>query len=123
MQDAGANQYTFHIEATRDVPGLCRKIQEAGMKAGIALKPGTPIEEVVPHIEHADMVLIMTVEPGFGGQSFMSHMLPKVEYLRKNYPELDIEVDGGVGLANIQACADVSFYNQNLGNAHNFGLF
>ncbi len=53
------------------------------------------------------MVLIMTVEPGFGGQSFMTDMLPKVEYLRKNYPDLDIEVDGGVGLANIQAIAEV----------------
>ncbi|CAL8084636.1 unnamed protein product [Orchesella dallaii] len=106
MADAGANQYTFHIEATRDVPGLCRKIKEAGMKAGIGLKPGTPIEELLPHIDEADMILIMTVEPGFGGQSFMSHMLPKVEYLRKNYPELDIEVDGGVGLGNIQSCAD-----------------
>ena len=55
------------------------------------------------------MVLIMTVEPGFGGQSFKSDMLPKIEYLRKNYPELDIEVDGGIGLNNIDACAEVSF--------------
>jgi len=106
MSEAGADQYTFHIEATRDVPGLCRKIKEAGMKVGIGLKPGTAVTEVVPHIELADMILIMTVEPGFGGQSFRSDMLPKVEFLRKNYPELDIEIDGGVGLGNIDACAE-----------------
>ncbi len=77
-------------------------------QVGIGLKPGTTLEELEPHVELADMILIMTVEPGFGGQSFMSNMLTKVESLRKNYPELDIEVDGGVGLGNIQACADVS---------------
>jgi ribulose-phosphate 3-epimerase len=106
MSDAGADQYTFHIEATRDVPGLCRKIRESGMKVGIGIKPNTLVDEVLPHIELADMILIMTVEPGFGGQSFMSDMLSKVEFLRRNYPELDIEVDGGVGLSNIQACAE-----------------
>lgn len=74
---------------------------------GIALKPNTPVEEVLSHVDLADMILIMTVEPGFGGQSFMSSMLPKVELLRKHYPDLDIEVDGGVSLANIQACAEV----------------
>jgi len=106
MSDAGADQYTFHLEATRDVPGLCRKIKEAGMKVGIGIKPGTSVEELIAHIPLADMILIMTVEPGFGGQSFMTEMLPKVDFLRRNYPELDIEVDGGVSLANIQACAD-----------------
>ncbi|CAG7819881.1 unnamed protein product [Allacma fusca] len=106
MGQAGANQYTFHLEATRDVSGISRKIKEAGMKVGIAIKPGTPVSEIVPHIDLADMILIMTVEPGFGGQSFKTDMLPKVEFLRKNYPELDIEVDGGVGLANIDACAE-----------------
>jgi len=106
MADAGADQYTFHLEATRDVSGLARKIREAGMKVGIGLKPNTPVEEILAHVELADMILIMTVEPGFGGQSFMSEMLPKVELLRRNWPELDIEVDGGVNLGNIQACAE-----------------
>ena len=65
MADAGANQYTFHIEPViKDVLPLCRKIREAGMKVGLALKPGTGIEAVRQYINHADMILIMTVEPG-----------------------------------------------------------
>jgi len=106
MQDAGADQYTFHIEATKDALGLCRKIREAGMKVGIGLKPGTPVEAVVNYVDHVDMILIMTVEPGFGGQSFMENMMPKVKELREKYPELDIEVDGGVGPKNVKICAE-----------------
>uniref|UniRef100_A0A8D8C500 Ribulose-phosphate 3-epimerase n=1 Tax=Culex pipiens TaxID=7175 RepID=A0A8D8C500_CULPI len=106
MADAGVNQYTFHIEPVMDsVVDICRKVQEAGMKVGLALKPGTPVEAVKEFIAIADMVLIMTVEPGFGGQKFMADMMPKVQWLRENYPNLDIEVDGGVGLATIDACA------------------
>ncbi|XP_063853658.1 ribulose-phosphate 3-epimerase-like [Scylla paramamosain] len=105
MADAGADQYTFHIEATDDPLALARKIREAGMKAGIGLKPGTPVEEVLPVVEAVDMVLVMTVEPGFGGQAFMADMMAKVEFLRRTFPHLDIEVDGGVGLATIDACA------------------
>lgn len=106
MADSGANQYTFHIEATNDVPALSRKIKDAGMKVGIGLKPGTAVETVLPYVELADMILIMTVEPGFGGQKFMTDMMPKVKLLRDKYPELDIEVDGGVGLTTIEAAAE-----------------
>lgn len=106
MADAGVNQYTFHIEPVMDsVVDICRKVQEAGMKVGLAIKPGTPVETVKEFISIADMVLIMTVEPGFGGQKFMADMMPKVQWLRENYPNLDIEVDGGVGPATIDACA------------------
>uniref|UniRef100_A0A1Q3F9A8 Ribulose-phosphate 3-epimerase n=1 Tax=Culex tarsalis TaxID=7177 RepID=A0A1Q3F9A8_CULTA len=106
MANAGVNQYTFHIEPVMDsVVDICRKVQEAGMKVGLAIKPGTPVETVKEFISIADMVLIMTVEPGFGGQKFMADMMPKVQWLRENYPNLDIEVDGGVGLATIDACA------------------
>lgn len=106
MADAGINQYTFHIEATASAIPLCRKIKEAGMQVGIALKPGTGIEAIRQYVDHADTILIMTVEPGFGGQKFMFDMMPKVQWLRHNYPLLDIEVDGGVGLNTITACAE-----------------
>ena len=106
MQDAGANQYTFHIEATDEPKEMCRKIQEAGMSPGIGIKPNTPVEIVEKYIDLVDTILIMTVEPGFGGQKFMENMMVKVEYLRNNYPNLNIEVDGGVGLGStIAACA------------------
>ena len=105
MADAGADQYTFHVEAT-DNPGLIiRKIREAGMKVGIGVKPKTDIESILPYVSDIDMVLIMTVEPGFGGQKFMVDMMPKVELIRERFPLIDIEVDGGVGLTNIDIAA------------------
>merc|ERR1712038_1227235 len=76
------------------------------MKVGVGVKPNTPIETVVPCIEEVDMVLIMTVEPGFGGQKFMHNMMNKVSFLRERYRALDIEVDGGVGPATIHTCAE-----------------
>ena len=107
MREAGADQYTFHIEAT-DIPQeLCRQVREAGMKVGIAVKPNTPVTRIEEFIEEADMILIMTVEPGFGGQKFMSNMMPKVRHLRQRYPNLNIEVDGGVGPGTIEECAQV----------------
>ncbi|KAJ2952247.1 hypothetical protein O0L34_g4524 [Tuta absoluta] len=105
MAEAGVNQYTFHIEPITNVEEVCRKIKENGMKAGLAIKPGTPVADVEKYISLADMVLIMTVEPGFGGQKFMQDQMVKVKYLRDNYPLLDIEVDGGVGPATIECCA------------------
>ncbi|XP_011196394.1 ribulose-phosphate 3-epimerase [Zeugodacus cucurbitae] len=106
MADAGVNLYTFHIEPVmEEVSSVCRKVRESGMKVGLALKPGTEVQVVEQYVDMADLVLVMTVEPGFGGQSFMANMMPKVEWLRNHYPNLDIEVDGGVGPKTIESCA------------------
>jgi len=108
MADAGVDQYTFHYESISEnesVPDICRKIRESGMKVGIGLKPKTSVDVIQEYIQLVDLVLIMTVEPGFGGQSFMEDMMPKVKWLRDNYPNLNIEVDGGVGPKTIDSCA------------------
>ncbi|XP_017132861.1 ribulose-phosphate 3-epimerase [Drosophila elegans] len=105
MADAGVNLYTFHIEPVEDVCKVSRLVQESGMKVGLAIKPGTEVKALEKYMSIADVVLVMTVEPGFGGQSFMADMMPKVEWLRESYPNLDIEVDGGVGPKTIECCA------------------
>lgn len=106
---AGASGFTFHVEVSKDNwQDLVEKIKSKGMRPGVALKPGTPIEEVYPLVEGhnpVEMVLVMTVEPGFGGQKFMPETMDKVRALRKKYPSLDIEVDGGLGLSTIDAAA------------------
>lgn len=108
MADAGVDQYTFHIEPVlNQVEEISRKVRESGMKVGLAIKPGTDLEAVTKYIPLADMILIMTVEPGFGGQKFMADQMTKVKWLRDNYPSLDIEVDGGVGPETIHQCAKV----------------
>lgn len=106
MADAGVDLYTFHIEPVmEEVSNVCRKVRESGMKVGLALKPGTVVQVVEKYVDMADVVLVMTVEPGFGGQSFLANMMPKVEWLRNHYPNLDIGVDGGVGPNTIETCA------------------
>lgn len=104
MADAGCSQYTYHYESAQDQRELIRKIREAGMRVGLAIKPATEVEAILPYVEDVDMVLVMTVEPGFGGQKFMSNMMPKVEMLRAKYRQLDIEVDGGVGPSTVREC-------------------
>ncbi|KAI8638166.1 ribulose-phosphate 3-epimerase [Parasitella parasitica] len=104
---AGGQMYTFHIEATENPMALIKQIHAAGMQAGVAIKPKTPVEKVLGEVaENCDMILVMTVEPGFGGQRFMAECMPKVEELRRKYPKLDIEVDGGLSLETIDASAD-----------------
>lgn len=109
MAGAGVNQYTFHIESTTpdNIHDIIRKIKEADMKVGLGIKPKTDVSVLADLIKDIDVVLIMTVEPGFGGQKFMSDMMDKIRWLRKNYPQLlHIEVDGGVNLKTIHDCAD-----------------
>ncbi|EFA77413.1 ribulose phosphate 3-epimerase [Heterostelium album PN500] len=111
FKNAGADGITFHIEATERGDGrsitkeVIHKIKSSGMMCGISVKPNTPIESIFDFVESIDFVLIMTVEPGFGGQSFMTHMMPKVETLRKKYPHLPIQVDGGLDPNTIDAAA------------------
>lgn len=108
--DAGADIITFHIESDSDPVETIEKIKSRGVKAGLVVKPKTPVEEVFPYLDKLDMVLIMTVEPGFGGQSFMADMLPKVKALKEELirRELNvlIEADGGISDKNIALCAE-----------------
>jgi ribulose-phosphate 3-epimerase len=105
LAQAGANQLTFHLEGTANIPELINQIHNAGMRAAIALRPKTPVEEVLPYLDIVDMVLVMTVEPGFGGQKFMPDMMAKVQKLRERKPMLDIQVDGGLNLETIDTAA------------------
>eukprot|EP00239_Pterosperma_sp_CCMP1384_P007214 CAMPEP_0197848988 /NCGR_PEP_ID=MMETSP1438-20131217/10580_1 /TAXON_ID=1461541 /ORGANISM="Pterosperma sp., Strain CCMP1384" /LENGTH=221 /DNA_ID=CAMNT_0043461477 /DNA_START=10 /DNA_END=675 /DNA_ORIENTATION=- len=107
LKDTKTDQFTFHVEASDDPASVCQKIKEAGMRVGVAIKPKTQPDAVFSLVDQGlvDMVLVMTVEPGFGGQSFMPDTMPKVEVLRKRYPDLDIQVDGGLGPKTIDAAA------------------
>jgi ribulose-phosphate 3-epimerase len=99
LAKAGVNSFTFHIESDMPeggVTALIKKVRDAGMKVGIVIKPKTPVEELYPYVDDVDLVLIMTVEPGFSGQSFMPDMMPKVRALRSKFPNLNIQVDGGL---------------------------
>jgi len=93
---AGANIITVHAEACKDLKGLIKKIHKLGVKAGVSIKPKTPVSKIKNILGDLDMVLIMTVEPGFGGQEFMEDMMPKIKEIHKLKPKLDIEVDGGI---------------------------
>lgn len=96
----GAAGITVHVEACEDVSATLKAIHAQGIRAGISLKPATPAEAVFPYLDDVDMVLVMTVEPGFGGQAFMPDMLPKIRDIRAALDErgldTDIEVDGGI---------------------------
>ena len=108
--DAGAEIITFHVECDSDINATIDKIKQRNVKAGLVVKPKTDAESVFPYLDKLDMVLVMTVEPGFGGQSFMADMLPKIKAIKEeiNRRGLDviIEADGGIGMGNIKDCAD-----------------
>ncbi len=97
---AGAWSQTFHVEAVKDPAKVIAEIKRVGCEAGISLKPKTPASAVLPYLKDLNVVLVMTVEPGFGGQSFMADMIPKIReiatYIGKNKLSCKIEVDGGI---------------------------
>ncbi len=102
--DAGADIVTFHLEATDKADECIRLIKSRGKKVGIAISPKTPHEAVYPYLDKVDMVLCMTVEPGYGGQKYMPEIEEKVSNIRSMAGDsLDIEVDGGIGAKNIMA--------------------
>ena len=109
---AGADWITIHVEADQpqNILDTLDKIHELGCKAGIVLKPRTPAEAAIPYLEKCDMVLIMTVEPGFGGQKFMADMMPKMKKIRQMLDEVNpachVEVDGGVDANTCQLCKE-----------------
>lgn len=105
FKEAGAEMLTIHVEACEDVQATIDAIHEAGMKAGLALNPETAIDEVVPFMDKVEMILVMTVHPGFGGQSYIDECTDKVEVANAiiteyNYNTL-IQVDGGITLDNV----------------------
>lgn len=107
---AGADLISFHVESNSDISETIKKITSANKKAALVVKPNTPINVVFPYLKDISMVLVMTVEPGFGGQSFMEDMLPKVTALREEIERqglnVDIQVDGGVDNITASACKD-----------------
>ncbi len=104
--ESGADIITFHIEAASDVREVIDKIHSLGKKVGLAIKPKTPVEVVRPYLEHIDMLLIMTVEPGFGGQKYIDYCTDKIKEARELIDEaglsIDIEIDGGVTYDNVR---------------------
>lgn len=101
---AGADSLTFHVECADDILETIAEIERFGLKPGLSVKPGTPAEALFPYLDRLYMALVMTVEPGFGGQKFMPEPLEKVRALRAKCPGLVLEVDGGVNRETAALC-------------------
>lgn len=111
---AGSDWLTIHVEACKDVAGTLKRIRALGSKAGLTLRPGTGIETILPHLELCDLVLVMTVEPGFGGQSFMADQISKIDLLRSEISRRGlktlIEVDGGINAETAKQCRNADVF-------------
>jgi ribulose-phosphate 3-epimerase len=109
-KEAGSDLVTVHFEACKDLKATLNKIREAGMKVGLSLKPKTKVEEILSYLDMVDLVLVMSVEPGFGGQSFMEDSLDRIKKLRsyidENKLDVLIEVDGGIKTHNLKKVID-----------------
>jgi ribulose-phosphate 3-epimerase len=108
--EAGAHNVTIHVEAAKDPVAIAKDLRAAGAKAGLSIKPGTPLEPYVDVLKHFDTLLVMSVEPGFGGQEFMTDVLDKVRTARRmvdtGHLTLLVEIDGGINADTITAAAE-----------------
>ena len=108
--ELGAASVTFHLEAASDPVGLARRLRQIGARAGVAVKPATPVDALFDVLDEFDQILVMTVEPGFGGQSFLADQLPKLARLhdeaRRRGAEVWLQVDGGISESTIAQAAD-----------------
>jgi ribulose-phosphate 3-epimerase len=108
--EAGANSISVHAEVCDDLAGIAARIHELGARASVAINPETPVERVLAAAEHLDMILVMSVHPGFGGQGFIAESLEKLRAVRREIErrglKVDVEVDGGIKIDNIRAAAE-----------------
>ena len=108
--DAGCDLITVHCEASGDVHGAMDRIRDRGLRVGVSLNPETPVESIMPFLDGADLALVMTVHPGFGGQSFISDCVPKISAIREwadaKNPSLEISVDGGINSDTGRKCVE-----------------
>lgn len=105
--DAGASHLSFHIEAVPDPESLARRIQDRGLTAGLVINPPTPVEKILPYVELFDLILVMSVNPGFSGQSFIPQVLDKVRAIKPRLrPTQRLEMDGGISKATAPACRE-----------------
>ena len=107
---AGSDIITFHIEINEDIENIIKKIKAKGIKCGLAIKPKTSWSKIQPYLQHIDQVIIMTVEPGFGGQEFMNDQVDKIKnisnYIKVNNLRVGIEIDGGINFETGQTCVE-----------------
>lgn len=108
--EAGSDLITFHVEATKDVSNVIDLIHSKGVKAGISLRPKTPVEELTPYLDKVELILVMSVEPGFGGQTFDPNAIEKIKWLseqkKKHNYQYEIEVDGGINSSTAGLCIE-----------------
>ena len=108
--ESGADIITIHLEACEDVQATIDKIHEMGVKAGLSIKPGTPVESLLPYLDKVDMILMMSVEPGFGGQKYIEASTERIRQVRAMLTErglsTDLQVDGGINVDNVNVVLD-----------------
>ena len=104
--NAGADIITVHVECVKDFDYIYNKVKGAGKKLALSLNPGTDVSKIFPYASKLDMILVMSVNPGFGAQAFIEDSLNKIRILREKYPHIDIQVDGGIKLNNVKSVID-----------------